>query len=69
MKQKLVIMFSYVLYYYNYSKKLKYNDISPLGGALIVKIIIKSSLFWQKFTILVMKNDFVKTETFPKRSL
>ena len=55
-------MFFYVLYYHNYSKKIKYNDISPLGGAFFMKVLENHHYFDKPFTILVEEKNSVKAE-------
>ena len=68
MKQKLVIMFSYVLYYHNYQIKIKSDDISPPGGALLMKVLENHHYFDKHFAILVEENISVKAEILQKGS-
>ena len=68
MKQKLLIMFSYVLYYHNYQKKNKSDDVSPLGGAFFMKDLENHHYFDKSFAILVKENNSVKAEILQKGS-
>ena len=64
-----MIMFSYVFYYQNYQIKIKSDDISPLGGALLINFLENHHYFDKPFAILVEENNSVKAEIFQKGSL